>query len=183
MSKVADVRFTENQRAAIDADGTSVLVSAAAGSGKTAVLTERVIRLLTGENAVSADKLVIVTFTTAAAEEMRSRISQKLSERIALDPKNEWLRMQQLMLPKAKISTIHSLCSTLIKTHFEKLGLPGEMRISDDSELQVLINETVEEVFSKRYEAEDQEFFDLHTYYCGAKGDKRLKELVIKIFN
>ncbi len=179
---MADVRFTKNQQDAIDVSGNGILVSAAAGSGKTAVLTERAIRLLTGEKPVSADKLIIVTFTTAAAEEMRRRIAQKLNDRLLADPQNEWLRSQQLMLPRARISTIHSLCANLIRTHFELLGLPGEMRIADSVELDVLIKETVEEVFSRRYDAEDQSFFDLHTYYCGSAGDKRLAELVIRLY-
>lgn len=102
---MAEVQFTENQCAAIDAQGGAVLVSAAAGSGKTAVLSERAVRLLTGDDPVSADRLIIVTFTTAAAEEMRRRIAQKLAERIAENPQDEWLRTQQLLLPRARIST------------------------------------------------------------------------------
>lgn len=179
---MAEVRFTKNQNDAIQAENTAVLVSAAAGSGKTAVLTERAVRLLTGENAVSADKLIIVTFTTAAAEEMRRRISQKLGERIAQNPHDAWLRTQQLMLPRARISTIHALCAGLIRTHFEKLGLPGEMRIADDAELNVLMNETVCEIFSRHYEAEDPSFHALFSYYCGSGSDKRLTELVLRVY-
>lgn len=179
---MAEVQFTENQRAAIDAQGGAVLVSAAAGSGKTAVLSERAVRLLTGDNPVSADRLIIVTFTTAAAEEMRRRIAQKLAERIAENPQNEWLRTQQLLLPRARISTIHSLCANLVRTHFEKLGLPGEMRIADDAELNVLLNETVSDVFDRRYESEDAAFHSLFAYFCGSGSDKRLSELVIRVY-
>lgn len=179
---MAEVRFTKNQNDAIQAENTAVLVSAAAGSGKTAVLTERAVRLLTGENAVSADKLIIVTFTTAAAEEMRRRISQKLGERIAQNPHDAWLCTQQLMLPRARISTIHALCAGLIRTHFEKLGLPGEMRIADDAELNVLMNETVCEIFSRHYRAEDPSFHALFSYYCGSGSDKRLTELVLRVY-
>lgn len=179
---MAEVRFTEDQRAAIDAQGGAVLVSAAAGSGKTAVLAERAVRLLTGDNAVSADRLIIVTFTTAAAQEMRRRIAQKLADRIAENPQDEWLRTQQLMLPRARISTIHSLCANLVSTHFEKLGLAGEMRIADDAELNVLLNETVSEIFDRHYESEDAAFHSLFAYCCGSGSDKRLSELVIRVY-
>ena len=179
---MAEVQFTENQCAAIDAQGGAVLVSAAAGSGKTAVLSERAVRLLTGDDPVSADRLIIVTFTTAAAEEMRRRIAQKLAERIAENPQDEWLRTQQLLLPRARISTIHSLCANLVRTHFEKLGLPGEMRIADDAELNVLLNETVSDVFDRHYESEDTAFHSLFAYFCGSGSDKRLSELVIRVY-
>ena len=179
---MGEVQFTENQRRAIVTQGCALLVSAAAGSGKTAVLAERAVRLLTGENPISAYHLIIVTFTTAAAGEMRRRIAQKLAERLAENPEDEWLRMQQLMLPRARISTIHALCAGLVRANFEKLGLPGEMRIADDAELNVLLNETIDEVFERHYENEDTAFHRLFYYFCGNGSDKRLSELIVRVY-
>lgn len=179
---MADISFTQHQQSCIDAEGGNILVSAAAGSGKTAVLTERVIRLLTGENPISADRLVIVTFTVAAADEMKARIRSRLSELIALDPQNQLLQNQQLLLSNAKISTIHALCSGLIKDHFQELSLPGEIRICDETELEIIKQDAIEQVFSEHYEKEDDNFLSLVAFWY-VKNDKRLIGILLSLYN
>ena len=109
-------RWTTEQEAAIYAHGASLVISAAAGSGKTAVLVERVIRLLSDEeNRTPAESLVVVTFTNDAAAEVRSRLAQALTKQLQEYPDSQWLRRQQVMLQSAKISTIHSFCYQLMR--------------------------------------------------------------------
>lgn len=177
-----NISFTPHQQQAVDVRGGNLLISAAAGSGKTAVLTERAVQLLTEENAIPADRLVVVTFTVAAADEMRQRISSKLAERIAADPTNEWLQSQQLLLSSAKISTIHSLCNSLIKENAELLGIFGELRISDDANLAVLQAEALQEVLEEAYTAADPDFLHLVECTC-VKNDKPLCKLIQDIYN
>ncbi len=131
--------WTTGQQQAIDARGGNLLVSAAAGSGKTAVLVERVIRRLSDpQSPVSADRLLIVTFTRAAAGEIRQRIGDALSEEIAKRPGDRRLAEQQMLLPFAKICTIDAFCSALVREHFESLGLAPDFKTADDGELQIL---------------------------------------------
>lgn len=176
------VSFTKNQQAAVDVCTSNILVSAAAGSGKTAVLTQRVIRLLTGENPIAANRLVIVTFTVAAAQEMRQRIAKKLSEMIEKDPHNSQLLSQQLLLSTAKISTIHSLCSSLIKENFQKLGLPSDFRIADETQLAIIKSDAVSEVFEEYYKDENAAFIEIIRFVC-TKNDKKLVDLCLSIYD
>lgn len=179
---MAKLEFTPHQREAIEAQGGSLLVSAAAGSGKTAVLTERVIRLLTGERPVEADRLVVVTFTVSAAEEMRSRISGRLAERIAAEPANEQLLNQQLLLSSAKICTIHSLCSSLIQENAQSLGLPDMPRIVEEADLAVIKANALEEVFEECYSGEDEAFRMLVEFTC-IRNDRPLSEMVLALYD
>ena len=134
-----ELNFTPEQRAAIDTRGSTVLVSAAAGSGKTAVLTERVLTLITDpERPVDIDRLLIVTFSNAAAEEMRQRIAARLYERMEQEPENAVLRRQSLLLGNAEICTIHAFCYRLIRENFQALGLPGDMALGRDGEDELL---------------------------------------------
>lgn len=130
-------QWTPEQEAAILARGASVVVSAAAGSGKTSVLVERLIRLLE-EPAYPAEKMVVVTFTNDAAGEVRTRLNRALSKKILADPENTWLRQQQIMLQSASISTIHSFCLQLLRAHFAQLDLSANFRIMEQSEADEL---------------------------------------------
>ena len=128
--------WTEQQKDAIKARKGSVLVSAAAGSGKTAVLVERVIERITDpENPTDADRLLIVTFTKLAAGEMRDRIAKAVSALIKKDPGNSRLINQQTLLANAKICTIDSFCSSLVKENFELLDISPDFRTADEGEL------------------------------------------------
>lgn len=174
--------LTPHQQQAVDASGGSLLVSAAAGSGKTAVLTQRVIRLLTGEHPVPADRLIIVTFTVAAADEMRRRIGDSLSALLEEDPMNEWLQSQQLLLAKAKICTIHSLCSGLIRDNLQKLGLSGDLKIAEEADMAVLQKQAVDEVLEEHYAASDEAFLSLVEFVC-LKNDQALVSLVHTVYD
>ena len=133
---MGDRKWTGAQQDAISARGGTVLVSAAAGSGKTAVLVERVISRLTDPvSPVDADRMLVVTFTRAAAAEMKDRIAARLSQMQDSDPQNPLFRRQQLLLSRASISTVHSFCKDLIQENFYRLGISPEFRILDDGEI------------------------------------------------
>lgn len=178
---MATIKFTEAQQHAIDIQSGNVLVSAAAGSGKTAVLTERVLRLLTKEDPVYADALIIVTFTVAASVEMRQRIEQKLQEALRRDPQNELLQTQQLLLPKAKISTIHALCSGLIREHFHLLSLPPKFRLADSTEVGNLQAEQLQLLLEAQYQEKSPAFLALSVYFT-EKDDSLLAQLIEQVY-
>lgn len=175
------MEFTKNQASAINVEGGSILVSAAAGSGKTAVLTERMLRLLTASPPVPADRLLVVTYTVAAAEEMRRRIGEKLTKKLMESPTDTFLQGQQLLLSNARISTIHSLCAGIIRDHFQTLGISSQMKIADETELTILQNETVSELLEERYKAGDADFLSLVEFTC-VKDDNRLIEIMLELY-
>ena len=136
---MSEMNFTPAQQDAIDAFGGSVIVSAAAGSGKTRVLVQRVIRLLTDPEApIDADRLLIVTFTKAAADEMRSRIADAIEKKLFYEPNNSLLRRQQVLVANADICTIHSFCSRIIRENFYLLDVDQDFRIITEGEAAVL---------------------------------------------
>lgn len=179
---MAQIQFTKHQQQAIFVRGGNVLVSAAAGSGKTAVLTERVAQLLTGENPIPADRLVIVTFTLAAAVEMKQRIEKKIADLVEEQPENELLQSQQTLLSKAKICTIHSLCNELIKDHFQVLGLPASYRLAEENELKILKNEVLEQVLEEYYAGQEPSFLELADYFSD-KDDRKLTEILLSVYD
>ena len=131
--------WTDSQKQAIYANGGSVIVSAAAGSGKTAVLVERVISMIIDEeNPIDADRILVVTYTRAAASELKERLYSKLSELIKKDPYNKNLQRQQSLLNKAHISTIHGFCSSVVKEFFYTLNIERNFRIADEGELSLI---------------------------------------------
>ena len=145
------MQFTKAQEAAMTARGRTLLVSAAAGSGKTFTLTQRIIRSIIEEGR-DISRLLIVTFTRAAAGELRSKISKALSEAIAENPGNAHLQKQLLLLGSAKISTIDSFFSEPVRANFEKLGLPASMRLADEAELSPIRESAMKEVLDRFYE-------------------------------
>lgn len=148
-------QWTAQQLEAITASDKRILVSAAAGSGKTAVLTERIIRKLTDtENPADISRMLIVTFTNAAAAELRDRIGSALASAIAEDPSNRHLSRQYILLSKAKICTIHSFCYDIIRSNFQQLELPADVRIMDENESDLLYGETMEAVLDEYYDAD-----------------------------
>ena len=143
--------WTEGQLSAITHRGSDLIVAAAAGSGKTATLTERVIRRVVDENA-DLSRMLIVTFTKAAAEELRIRIRDALTKKSAETPSDRSLRVKLLMLNSAQISTIHGFCSSLIKDNYAALGLPGGMRIAEESEAVLLKKRVMDKVIDMYFE-------------------------------
>ena len=152
------------------------------GSGKTTVLVERIINKIINEK-VDIDKLLIVTFTNAAASEMRQRILESLYEKIDENPDNINLQRQILLLNKANISTIHSFCLEVIKNYFYEIGVSSNFRIGDTSEIELLKQETLEEVFENLYEENNEKFIKLTDIYSCYRDDDSLKELILKIYN
>lgn len=177
-------QWTEQQRHAIEALDGSVLVSAAAGSGKTAVLTQRVINRLTdSENPVSADKLLIVTFTRAAASEMRERIGAALTSLIREDPTNKNLISQQMLLPSAKICTIDSFCLDLVKENFQHLSISPDFRIGDEGELALLSKEAMDITMEQLYADDaDGSFRNLTELLFVGRDDSNLCENIEKLY-
>ncbi len=175
------VEFTSDQKNAIKAKGT-VLVSAAAGSGKTAVLTERVVKKLADEqNGIGADRLLIVTFTNASALEMRVRIAKRLDEMCSENPGNTHLLKQKLLLSSAKICTIDAFCIDLIRSHFALLGINPDFTIAEDSQTSAIKNQCLNDVLSKRYSKKSEAFNNLCLLFGLDRNEKDFYETVYKI--
>lgn len=176
--------WTKAQTNAIKAREGSLLVSAAAGSGKTAVLVQRVIEILTDkDNLCEANKLLIVTFTKAAAFEMRDRINERLSELIRQNPRDSFLKRQQILLSSAHISTIHSFCNSLIKDNFYKLNIPKDFKIADSSEMTLLRDDAINEVFEENYKLARKSFLNLVEIFANDKNDKKLVEIINSLYD
>lgn len=169
--------WTPAQRSAIDANGQDVLVSAAAGSGKTAVLTQRIIERITApENPLSVDELLVVTYTKAAANELKSRIRGAISEQLTTEgSKKSRLRRQLLLLEHAEISTIHSFCLNLIRKNAALLSLPVDMRVADDGEAKRIAHEIMEHLLADRYKQGDADFLRLISQFA-VLGDDQLTD-------
>ncbi|MDR2749778.1 MAG: helicase-exonuclease AddAB subunit AddA, partial [Clostridiales bacterium] len=177
--------FTKEQLAAIDARGKDLLVAAAAGSGKTAVLVERIMRIITdADKPVDLDRLLIVTFTEAAAAEMRGRIEAALIKRLELQPGNERAAKQLALVPIASISTIHAFCRRIMKQYFNLADLDPDFRVGDDAELRLIKAQVMEDLFEEEYAIEDNvDFFELVECFGGGKTkDIGLGELVERIY-
>lgn len=172
--------WTAEQKNAIDARGGGILVSAAAGSGKTAVLTERIIRRIV-DDGIDADRFLVVTFTRAAAAEMRSRISDNLRGLIRLDPGNAYLQRQLMLLQQAQICTIDSFFSTVVRENFERLGVSQNLRVADDAMLSGLTADTLEALLEERYKAGDPAFQALVRHF-GEDNDRRLTAQIQKLY-
>lgn len=176
--------WTEDQKNAIYSRGGTVLVSAAAGSGKTACLVQRVIELITDKkNPCDADKMLIVTFTNAAAAEMRGRIAAILSEMISKNPGDPYLQRQQILLKRACIGTIHSFCNNVIRENFYRLGISQNFRISDENEMSILREQAINNVLEELYASCDPDFYRLVELFSNEKNDSGLIEIVECLYN
>ncbi|MBQ6627156.1 MAG: UvrD-helicase domain-containing protein, partial [Ruminococcus sp.] len=154
--------WTKSQKQAIDAKGGSIIVSAAAGSGKTAVLVERVIkRIIDPENPVDADRILVVTYTRAAAAELKERLTKKISELVKNDPFNKNLLRQQSLLNKAHISTIHGFCSSIVKEYFYVLDIDRNFRIGEDGEMMLIKKDALRLTLDSMYADKEPDFFRL----------------------
>ena len=176
-----EVKWTNEQKQAIEEKGSNILVAAAAGSGKTAVLVERIINRILNDK-IDIDKLLVVTFTNAAASEMRERILDAIYKKIEEDPSNIELQRQITLLNKASICTIHSFCLDVIRNNFYEINISPNFRIGDTAEIELLKQETLDDLFEKKYFEEDEDFLKLVDTYTGYRGDEPLKELVMEIY-
>lgn len=174
--------WTEQQERAINTVGENILVNAAAGSGKTAVLVERVIKKISSpENRVDIDTLLVVTFTKAAAAEMRGRISEALTAAIRSNPADGNLKKQLMMLNYAEIITIDAFCINLVKNNFHILEIDPNFSIADDNEIEKMESEVIDEFFEELYQKDDAEFWNILHYYSEKRSDNALKLLIRKI--
>ena len=176
------MKWTDEQNQAIIKKDSNILVAAAAGSGKTAVLVERIIGKIINDN-IDIDKILVVTFTNAAASEMRERILEALYKKIDLEPDNINLQKQIILLKKANICTIHSFCLEIIKNNFFEIDLTSNFKIASEEENELLKQEVLEKIFDLYYENEDEQFEKLLEMYTDYKDDIKLKEMILKIYN
>ncbi|MFC4619630.1 helicase-exonuclease AddAB subunit AddA [Camelliibacillus cellulosilyticus] len=181
--KPANSRWTDDQWRAITETGSDILVAAAAGSGKTAVLVERIIRKITDpDHPIDVDRLLIVTFTNAAAAEMRSRIGQALEKELSKKPGDLRLRHQLALLNKAQITTLHAFCLSVIRRYYYRLDIDPAFRVMDDTEAELLREEVLETLFEAYYGADDQErFYELVDRYSNDRSDTELIEIIQKL--
>lgn len=181
---MAEVAWTSDQQKVIDLRDRNILVSAAAGSGKTAVLVERIIKIISeGENPVDVDKLLIVTFTNAAAAEMRERILQAIEKKLDSMPDNKHLQKQMMLIHSAQITTIHSFCLNVIRNHFNVIDLDPSFRIADEAELTLLRADVIEELLEDRYEKAEEDFTTFVECYASGKTDTALEELILQLYH
>lgn len=179
------VKWTTDQQHAIECCKGSVLVSAAAGSGKTAVLVERVIRRLTDEdNPCSAEDLLIVTFTRAATAQMREKIGAAILKRLSEDPTDRHLRRQYMLLPFAKICTIDSFCNDLVRENFHALGISPDYSLLDNETAVIMKNDVCEEMLERAYEEDsDGSFSELSDMMSSGSSDEDFAKLIIKMYD
>ena len=190
MATIGTVNWTPAQRDAIYVREKSIAVSAAAGSGKTAVLTRRIIEKICDEDAMGdLSRILVVTFTKAAASELVSRISDALSEELAKNPNNKHIHAQSLLVSSAPISTIHSFCLDLIRTNFQKLNIPADFSAADDTEITLMMQSIAEELISDHFENElrqGEERIEDFAAFADTFGDishtDKLSETVISLY-
>lgn len=181
------VNWTPEQKEAIYSDGSNILVSAAAGSGKTAVLVERIIqKLLKQENPIDIDSLLVVTFTNAAAQEMRTRVGSALEEALTENPESMHLKKQLSLLQRASISTLHSFCMDTIRQYAYMIDLDPSFRIANDVEADQIKQDVIEDLFEEWYgsEGDDQErFFAVVDRFSSDRNDVDVEDLILKLYD
>ncbi len=176
---MADVKWTDEQKTVINSLDGSMIVSAAAGSGKTAVLVERIInRICSSEQPCSVDRLLVVTFTRAAANEMRLKLTSAIKKEVNLHPENRFLKTQLMMLPLAEICTMDQFFNNLVKDNFHKLGISPDYRILDNGEIRLLTGEAVEEILEEYYDNPTEDFKTLLDVLGCDKSDDNLIEVI-----
>lgn len=175
--------WTEEQKQVIWLRNRNILVSAAAGSGKTAVLVERILQKITDrEHPVDIDRLLIVTFTRAAAAEMRERIGLEIQKRLLADPDNENLQRQETLLFHAQITTIDSFCQSVLRTYFHLIDLDPAFSIVDEGEAKLLRRDTAEELLEEKYREGDTDFLQFVECFANGKNDENLIEMIWQVY-
>ncbi|WP_248893055.1 helicase-exonuclease AddAB subunit AddA [Bacillus methanolicus] len=183
--KPENVTWTDDQWKAIMAKDRDILVAAAAGSGKTAVLVERIIRRITSlHDPIDVDQLLVVTFTNASAAEMRHRIGEALEKEINQNPTSAHLRKQLSLLNKASISTLHSFCLEVIKKYYYLIDIDPGFRIADETEAQLMRDEVLDELFEEEYGKSDNEaFFSLVDTFTNDRSDEALQDIIRELYD
>ena len=183
---MSKTKWTTEQQRVIKTRDCNLLVSAAAGSGKTAVLVERIISMVLGkygQEPVDIDNLLVVTFTRAAAGEMRERVLKALEEAAMADPYNEHLRKQTTYIHNAKITTIDSFCADIVREYFSDIDLDPGFKIGDTGELKLMQSDAIAKVLEESYEEGDKDFFRFIDEYSSSKSDSDVEEAILTLYN
>ena len=175
--------WTEAQQKVIDTRNKNLLVSAAAGSGKTAVLVERIISMICeGEKPMDIDHLLVVTFTNAAAAEMKERIGRAIDKKLQDNPDNLHLQRQVSLLQSAQITTIHSFCLNVIRNYFHRIDLDPSFKIAEDAEITLMKSDVVSDILERWYEEGTEDFHDFVESYSYSKSDLPIEELILQLY-
>ena len=174
--------WTSQQLDAMNTKDRDILVSAAAGSGKTAVLVERIVNKITKENGTDIDRLVVVTFTKAAAAEMKARVRNRLDDMLDEDEKNSNLIKQIALINNAQITTIDSFCLWILKNHFSEINLDPGFRVADKGEITLLENDVMQDMLEDYYKESDAQFLALIDAYGTGRSDANIEEIIKKIY-
>ncbi|NTV79734.1 MAG: UvrD-helicase domain-containing protein, partial [Clostridiales bacterium] len=176
--------YTLEQKKVIQLRNKNILVAAAAGSGKTAVLVERIISMITDkEHPVDIDRLLVVTFTNAAAAEMRERISLAISKKLEEEPEDENLQRQAILIHNAQITTIDSFCLFVIRNHFNEIGLDPGFRVADAGELKLLRQDILEQLLEDQFAKKEEAFLNCVETYGFTGNDSLLEEMILKLYD
>ena len=177
------VKWTKEQQKVIELRNRNILVSAAAGSGKTAVLVERIIQMLTDEeHPMDVDRLLIVTFTEAAASEMKERIRSAIETALEVNPGNAHLQRQSTLIHSAQITTIHSFCLSVIREHFHLIDMDPGFRIAEEGELRLLKQDVLSELLEECYVNQEERFMELVEKLGSGKNDKKLEGMILQLY-
>ena len=177
------MKFTEDQQKVIDSRNKNVLVAAAAGSGKTAVLVERIIeRVCDREHPIDIDRILVVTFTNAAAAEMKERIRDALEAAADASPEDEHLKKQRTLIHASHIMTIDSFCKLVIRDNFDRIGIDPQFRIADNSELDLMQEDAMSEVLEEAYEESSEGFLEFLEEFSASKDDSDVADAVSRLF-
>ena len=184
---MGDTRWTDDQQRVIDARNCNLLVSAAAGSGKTAVLVERIIKMITDEkNNVDIDRLLVVTFTNAAAVEMKTRVGEAIESRLLEEPDNEHLQRQASLLHNAQITTMHSFCQYVIRNYFHVIDIDPAFKVANENDMKIAQSEILAELIEQRYETEkDNENSAFHLFsemFAHGRDDSKIESIVLELY-
>ena len=175
--------WTQDQKKVIELRNRNILVSAAAGSGKTAVLVERIIQMITDpDKPMDVDKLLVVTFTNAAAAEMRERIGQAIDQLLQSHPEDSHLQRQSTLVRHAQITTIDSFCLNIIRNHFDSLEIDPAFRIGDEGELLLLKTDVLSELLEDCYREARPEYMNFVEAYSTGKTDSGLEDLIMQVY-
>ena len=178
------VTFTVDQQKVIDTRNKNILVSAAAGSGKTAVLVERIVkRIMDKDDPIDIDKLLVVTFTNAAAAGMKERISNAIQARLVEEPDNAHLQRQAVLVHQAQITTIHSFCLYLIKNHFEAINLEPNFSVADEAVIKLLAKEVKDEILEAAFSKKDADFLYMVEFICHNGRESMLEDYMDQLYS
>ena len=177
------VTFTEDQQKVIDLRNRNILVSAAAGSGKTAVLVERIITRLTKDpSPINVDELLVVTFTEAAASEMKERIRTAIEKELEANPDSAHLQRQATLIHSAQVTTIHSFCLAVIREYFHTIDLDPGFRIGEEGELKLLKRDVVETLLEEAFASGKPEFLNFVESFATGRDDKKIEEMILQVY-